>query len=64
MSTQNLPEGSIYSHHVNIVSYFDSEGTSKFMVTTGGDSQQSAYLGLLILAQNEILKWGTSEDNS
>ena len=56
-----LPEGAIETHTLNIVSYITPEGGNAYAVSTTGNAPMTSYLGLLIVAQQEILKWGDDE---
>ena len=56
-----LPEGAIESHALTIVSYLTADGGSAYAVTTTGEANMTSYLGLLIVAQQEILRWGDDE---
>ena len=52
-----LPDGCIESHRVTIVSYLTPDGGSAYLVDTAGDMPMTSYLGLLVVAQQEILQW-------
>ena len=56
-----LPDGAIETHTLNITSYITAEGGAAYAVTTTGDAAMTSYLGLLVVAQQEILKWGDDE---
>lgn len=58
-----LPDGAIRSHALTVVSYLTPGGGSAYAVHTEGDAPMTSYLGLLIVAQQEILHWGDDEDD-
>lgn len=55
----NLPDGSMPTGVLTVVGYIDSDGTNKFAVAVKGDLPMTSYLGLLTVAQQEVLGWGS-----
>lgn len=57
-----IPEGSFESHGLILTSYLTPEGQSAYTVETLGDAPMTSYLGLLVVAQQEVLKWGDEDE--
>ena len=57
-----LPEGSIPLCTLVIVTYLDSEGDNCFTIATHGEAPMTTYLGLTVLAQQQILSHQPSGD--
>lgn len=58
-----LPEGAIETGRIVIRPYLNADGKNTYALTTRGDNPASTYLGLLVMAQRDILEWAL-EDNS
>lgn len=56
-----LPEGSMVTACLVVVSYLDSDGSMCYGVATRGESPMTSYLGLTVLAQQRLMEW-TGED--
>ena len=56
-----LPDGCIESHRVTIISYLTPDGGAAYTVDTRGDLPMTSYLGLLVVAQQEILRWADDD---
>jgi len=56
-----LPEGAVETHGIHVVSYITQDGGSAYVVNATGDSSMTAYLGLLVVAQQEILRWNDDD---
>ncbi len=54
-----LPPGSVETHRITAVSYLDADGNNKYAVDTKGDAPMTSYLGLLTVAQRDVLGWGS-----
>ena len=61
MSIQ-LPQGSIESHRITVVSYITEDGGAAYVVDTNGEVPMTSFLGLLVVAQQEILHWNEEND--
>lgn len=45
------------------ISYMDEDGKTKYYVSCKGDAASTSYLGLTVVAQQEIAKWGLDRDS-
>lgn len=54
----DLPEGSMPTACLVVVTYLNSEGNLAYAVATKGESPMTTYLGLTIVAQKELMNWG------
>ena len=43
-----------------IVSYINEDGNNSYMVQARGEMPASTYLGMTVLAQDDIKEWGKS----
>lgn len=57
----DLPDGAVETHAITVTSYITVNGDSAYMVGTTGDASMTSYLGLLVVAQQQILTWGDDE---
>lgn len=58
----DLPDGAVQSHSITIVSYLTQDGGAAYAVHTSGEASMTSYLGLLVVAQQQILQWGDDDD--
>jgi hypothetical protein len=53
-----LPEEcAMVTSHLVVVAYIREDGSSGYIVETKGDMPMTQYLGLTVLAQQEIIDW-------
>lgn len=57
-----LPEGAVETHAITIRSYLTAEGGAGYEINTTGEASMTSYLGLLVVAQQQILRWGDDDD--
>jgi hypothetical protein len=54
----NLADGDLVVASLVVVSSINEDGSLSFSVVARGDAPMTTYLGLTVVAQQEILKWG------
>jgi len=52
-----LPEGSLPTAALLVVTYIDSDGINQYMLATKGDMPSTTYLGMTVKAQHDIINW-------
>ncbi len=57
----DVPDGAVESHSITITSYLTGDGGSAYVLSTTGEANMTSYLGLLVIAQQEILRWGDDD---
>lgn len=57
LPSHDLPEGSMPLASLLVVSYLDADGERRYMVGAKGDSPMLTYLGMTVIAQQEIADW-------
>lgn len=55
----DLPTGSVETHRITVLSYLDTDGVNKYAVDAKGNAPMTSYLGLLVVAQRDVLGWGS-----
>lgn len=53
----DLPDGAVPMASLLVVSYLDSTGERRYVVHAKGDSPMLTYLGMTVVAQQEIAHW-------
>lgn len=56
----DVPEGSFETARLTIVAYVREDGSHGYGVHATGDSPMSTYLGLTVVAQDDIKAWGNA----
>ena len=51
-----LPVDAVAYSQVCVTGYFDKDGSSHYCVSTGGEAPASTLLGLLALAQHDLIQ--------
>lgn len=54
-----LPDGAMETHRVTVRAYLTDAGDNSYVVHARGNAPASSYLGLLVMAQRDILGWGS-----
>lgn len=57
-----LPEGGIPTAALTVVCYLNPHGEAAYVVGFKGDSPMTSYLGMTVLAQQEIVAWRHREE--
>jgi hypothetical protein len=52
------PDASVVIAELLVVAYIDEDGNNAYMTHARGDMPASTFLGLTVLAQNDIQEWG------
>jgi hypothetical protein len=52
-----LPDGSVETHRITVRSYLNPDGSTGYVVHAEGAAHASSYLGLLVMAQRDVLEW-------
>lgn len=56
-----IPEGVVVTERITVTQYLRPDGQSGYALHTTGDGPMTTYLGLLMAAQYQVLKWGDVE---
>ncbi len=54
-----LPSGVVETCRLTVVSYITPEGAGGYAVGTRGSAQMLTYLGMTVIAQDQIKEWGS-----
>lgn len=52
-----IPDGAMVTAEIHVVAFLEEDGTSNYVIHTRGDSPMTTYLGLTVIAQDEIKRW-------